>query len=130
MVFLGDLAGSNAVTTNTLTTSGLVSVSTGITVGLNNTHQSQLNTFQFGSIGGITGVTNTAVKLVTVTLNQTIPSTYYAMATPFFSGTANPLPSVYVWIDNLTSTTATFAITLDDDTPDTVACQIHYWIFN
>lgn len=129
MVFLGDLAGSNAVTTDTLTTSGLVSISTGITVGLNNTHQTQLNTFQFGSVS-VTGVTNTSSKLVTVTYNQTTTGTMYAMATAFYSGTASPLPSLYVWIDNLTSTNAVFAIIADDDTPGTYNCQIHYWIFN
>jgi hypothetical protein len=129
MVFLGDLAGSNAVTTDTLTTSGLVSISTGITVGLNNTHQAQMNTFQFGSVS-VTGVTNTASKLVTVPYNQTTTGTMFAMATPFYSGTASPLPSLYVWIDNLSSTTATFAIIADDDTPGTYNCQIHYWIFN
>ena len=129
MVLLGNIAGSNAASIDTFTTSGLVSLSQGIRVGVNNTHQQEMNTFQFGSVS-VTGVTNTASKLVTVTYNQATTGTMFAMATAFYSGTASPLPALYVWIDNLTSTNAVFAIIADDDTPGTYNCQNHYWIFN
>jgi hypothetical protein len=122
MVFLGSLAGSNTVSVDDLTTTGLVTTPQ-LRLGPVTTVQEALNRFYFGYQSSIT-VTDTGPTLVTVTVSGTSGGERI-FVTPVYTGAA--VPSLYVRVYDQTAGSFRVTLRLDDETPGTRTCAF-YWV--
>ena len=124
MVFFGSLAGSNTVSVDDLTTTGLVNTA-GLRIGPATTDNEVLNDVYYGLITGVT-VNHTGATLTTVTVSG-IPSNVNIFVTPIYTGTASPLPSIYARLYDQTSGSFRVMMRVDDETPGTFASSF-YWV--
>ena len=124
MVFLGSLAGSNTVSVDSLTTTGLVTTPA-LQIGPATTANEQFNRFFYGLQTGVS-VSDTGVTLTTVTVSG-IPSNCKIFVTPRYTGTASPLPSIYARVYDQTTGSFRVAMRVDDETPGTFASSF-YWV--
>lgn len=127
MVFFGSLAGSNTVTTDTFTTTGLVT-SPAFRIGPLTTVNESINFIRFGFVSGITGVTSTGSTLVTVTVSGIATSTNIYV-TPYYGGAASPLPSVFARVYDKSAGSFRAQLRIDDETPGTFTCAFYYIAF-
>jgi hypothetical protein len=121
MVFLGSLAGSNTVSVDDLTTTGLVST-TSLLIGPTTTVDEVWNEFYYGSQGSIS-VSDTGTTLVTVTVSG-INSAARIFVTGFYGGAG--VPSLYVRVYDQTAGSFRVALRIDNETPGTRTCGF-YW---
>jgi hypothetical protein len=124
MVFLGSLEGSNTVTVNTLTTTGLVTTPE-LRIGPGTTVNELVNRVYYGLVTGLS-VSDTGTTLTTVTVSG-IPSTVNVFVTPRYTGTATPLPSIYARLYDQVAGSFRIAMKVDDETPGTFASSF-YWV--
>lgn len=124
MVFLGSLAGSNTVSVDDLTTTGLVTTPQ-LRIGPATTVNEGINDFYYGLVTGVS-VNNTGATLTTVTVSG-IPSNVNIFVTPRYTGTASPLPSIYARLYDQTSGSFRVMMRVDDETPGTFASSF-YWV--
>ena len=124
MVFFGSLSGSNTVSVDTLTTTGLVSASI-LRIGPSTTVNEEINRFYYGFRSGVTGVTDSGVTLVTITVSG-MPSTVQVFVTPYYGGAAT-FPSLYARVYDVSSGSFRVAMRVDDETPGTFTAGF-YWV--
>lgn len=121
MVFLGSLGGSNTVTVDNLTTTGLVTTPE-LRVGPITTANEGINRFYYGLVTGIS-VTDTGFTLTTVTApGMTAGSRIFV--TPRY--TAGGTPAIYSRVYDAISGSFRVASRLDDETPGTFTGSFHW----
>lgn len=128
MVFLGSLSGSNTASIDSLTTTGLVTTPA-LKIGPTTTVNDLVNKFWYGLKSGITGVTDTGITLATVSVPGMV-SGDSIFVTPYYNGTASPLPSVYARVYDATTDSFRVALRIDDETPGTYTFTIYYVVMD
>jgi hypothetical protein len=128
MVFLGSLAGSNTVSVDSLTTTGLVTTPA-LRIGPVTTVNEVLNHIWYGLTGGIAGVTDTGMTLTTVTVPGMVSSDLI-FVTAYFTGTPSPLPSIYARVYDSTTGSFRVALRVDNETPGTFNVSFHWIVLN
>lgn len=127
MSLIGSLAGSNTVTIDTLTTSGLLNTDS-LRIGPVTSADETITVFRYGTVA-VTGATDTGTVTATVTISPSPASTLYSViATPYYTGSASPLPAIFVRVDRPSASTASFVVRVDSDTPGTFDCTIMYLV--
>lgn len=124
MVFSGSLGGSNTASTDSLTTTGLVTTPA-LRIGPVTTVNEEFNFVRYGFVGSIANVTDTAQTLVTVTQSGIAASTLI-FVTPWYGG-GGVLPSLYVKVYDQTSGSFRVSLRFDNETPTTHTCGF-YWV--
>lgn len=124
MVFLGSLGGSNTVSVDNLTTTGLVTT-TMLRIGPTSTATDDINKIWYGQSGSVT-VSDTGVTLVTITVSG-MSSNDNIFVTPYYSG-GPTFPSIYARVYDKTAGSFRVAMRLDDETPSSGRTCSFYWL--
>jgi len=127
MVFLGSLAGSNTATIDSLTTTGLVTTPV-LQIGPATTVNEQFNRIWYGLQTNVT-VSDTGVTLTTVTVSG-MTSNDRVFVTPRYTGTASPLPSLYVRVYDVSAGSFRVASRVDDETTGTFTGGFHWVVMD
>jgi len=126
MVFLGSLGGSNTVSVDNLTTTGLVTTPA-LIIGPGTTVNEEINRFWYGRETTITGVNSSGAVLVTISVPGMVSSdSIYVTAA--YTGMNSPLPSVYARVYDATANSFRVTLRVDDETPTTSITVNVYWV--